>query len=199
MMEAPYLSIILVSIDGDHTIIDIIPISQMDCILRHIGRYPFDINNENNLVALTYTCLVDAQTADILEIESHAYRYITTGESVAGDSQEVMLLVIRDEQLLECEVDPVLHVPYNILRLFADVHPRVVVRRKPIEMQTAILPKMREALEVNLYFNSGFAPDQAIVGALTKSEFVMRTGDCYLWLGWMRQTLKGVRDMRLQL
>ena len=43
-------------------------IISMKCILRHIASYPFDITTEKNIMPLSYTCFVDGETAELLEI-----------------------------------------------------------------------------------------------------------------------------------
>jgi len=66
----------------------------MECILRHITRYPISLKKENNLLELSYTCFVDGEAAEQLEIESHAYRYIRN-----DDNEYILVLIIRDKEL----------------------------------------------------------------------------------------------------
>lgn len=66
----------------------------MECRLRHIARYPFLLGKDENVVGLTYTCLVDSDTADKLKIESHGFRFIRN-----NFNQELMLLVVRDDEI----------------------------------------------------------------------------------------------------
>jgi hypothetical protein len=63
----------------------------MECMLRHIGEYPFEVTRGTELVGLSYTCFADGRTADELEIESHGYRYVRN-----DCNEELMLLVVRD-------------------------------------------------------------------------------------------------------
>ena len=62
----------------------------MECLLRHITSYPFEFKGTDSVV-LSYTCFVDGETADKLELESHGYREITNDEG-----EEIMLLIVRD-------------------------------------------------------------------------------------------------------
>jgi hypothetical protein len=101
--------------------------------------------------------------------------------------------------LKDSEIDCVLHVPFNVLRQFGELHPRVTVIRKVMEMSTHLLPKLPEAKELNLYFNASFDADKAIIAGLTQSSFVFRTGECYLDLQWMESQIRKVRNVQSKL
>ena len=38
----------------------------MECILRRISHYPYDLKTEKSVMALNYTCFADSETADLL-------------------------------------------------------------------------------------------------------------------------------------
>ena len=59
-----------------------------------------------------------------------------------------------------------------------------MVIRNVLEMSSVLLPKLKEAIEVNLYFNEHFDVDKAIITALTQSNYVLKSGECYLDMIW---------------
>jgi hypothetical protein len=67
----------------------------MKCTLRSITHYPFDIAKESNPMVLAYTCLADSNTAEMLEISSHGYRYILNDKQ-----EEILVLVVRDATIV---------------------------------------------------------------------------------------------------
>ena len=71
--------------------------------------------------------------------------------------------------------------------------------RNVIEMNSLLMPKLKEALEVNLYFNEEFDADQAIINALTQSNFVLRSGECYIDLTWMSSVIRNMKNLKSRL
>lgn len=62
-----------------------------------------------------------------------------------------------------------------------------------------LIPKMPEAKEINVYFNTNFKVDAAIVSLITQSTFVFKNGEYYLDSCWLEKYLKDFNSQKAKL